>query len=67
MQKIEKYSLVKQCNTAGVVAVAVGRLAYGSAADSLWWYGWLASTGFAGGIAELDRQTDRKCSGLAQH
>jgi len=30
-----------------VVAVAVGRLAYGSAASSLLWYGWLASTGLA--------------------
>jgi len=30
-----------------VVVVEVGWLAYGSAAGSLKWYGWLASTGFA--------------------
>ena len=48
------------------MAVAVGRLAYGSAADSLWWYGWLASD-LPGGVTELDRQTDSKSSGLAQH
>jgi len=29
------------------VAVAVDRLAYGSTAGSLRWYGWLASTGLA--------------------
>jgi len=31
-----------------VVAVAVGSMAYGSAAGSVLWYGWLASTTLLG-------------------
>jgi len=42
-----------------VVAVAIGRLAYGSAADSLRWYGWLAGTGLARWRRQT-RQTDRQ-------
>jgi len=54
-----------------VLAVAVGRLAYGSAAGSLQWYGWLASTGLARWRRrtghKVDRQTDWKPYSLAQH
>jgi len=42
-----------------VVAVAVGRLAYGSTAGSLKWYGWLASTRLARWrrrTGQIDRQ-----------
>jgi len=42
-----------------VVAVAVGSMAYGSAAGSLQWYGWLASTGRARWHRRT-RQTDRQ-------
>ena len=52
-----------------VVAVVVGSMAYGSAlsaAGSLRWYGWLASTGLAGWRLRT-RQTDRKVSVIAQH
>ena len=55
-------------NSANVVAVVVGRLTYGSAADSLRWYGWLAGTGLAR-WRRRPEQTDRhrKSAGLAQH
>jgi len=42
-----------------VVVVAVGRLAYGSAAGSLKWYDWLASTGLAR-CRRRTGQTDRQ-------
>ena len=49
-----------------VVAVAVGRLAYGSTDSSLQWYGWLASTGLARWHRRTG-QTDREVSVIAQH